>query len=609
MAQAIINPAIGNLDPSSTLYDLYTRFYDGMTQANGTDTPEFVIDPIYKKNEDGTYKLDENGAKIVDTEAMTEKATEYSTVLLKNSAYMLANAIVSTIAPGQSGGGTAKGFVSRSGDTMQGLLGALYGFQAGDKNTKIFETTIDANDKKWAIVSGNLQVSEDVSIVGKLNLSEEGLYISGNHTIWREDDKTCISDKVIEFIGDTAINGSLIVGDTVIDKDGIKSGNYEYYHSGNSNKGDVSWTMKDSFVNGDLQVNGDSSFVGKVNSKGGFAFSDGIKDFLYSQFVDGNVSNVALNADLFVADDYSIKFNDTSVLRARSNNIISLSAPGAILNLGDSGLDAEDESATTKYIALQTDIKNYSGAYVMVSSEGKGNFPNGFSIGAANALGTVLQTYCTDNNDYGVLFTSNARFGSTSGVLLKGEEGELIATLPFSCSSDGETKSYSTNYSIYSKTSDSVIYNPTNDSTKAGIYLRTDAEHFSFESPIEASKFAVIGSRYKTYLAENSLFFDNEVFLESVNGAVRISANTLFDDNLYSFDSSSASISYSSGFSGKGWAILEDATVGGMHATFDNLTIRKKMRVYELELQKSSVINGSLWISDSCSGDEVIKLD
>lgn len=40
---------------------------------------------------------------------------------------------------------------------------------------------------------------------------------------------------------------------------------------------------------------------------------------------------------------------------------------------------------------------------------------------------------------------------------------------------------------------------------------------------------------------------------------------------------------------------------------FDELTIRKKMRIYELEIQKAYATNGSLWISDSCSGDRVEK--
>lgn len=56
---------------------------------------------------------------------------------------------------------------------------------------------------------------------------------------------------------------------------------------------------------------------------------------------------------------------------------------------------------------------------------------------------------------------------------------------------------------------------------------------------------------------------------------------------------------------GSGWAILENALNGSFHATFDELTVRKKMRIYELEVQKQNVTNGSWWVTDSCSGDLV----
>ena len=82
---------------------------------------------------------------------------------------------------------------------------------------------------------------------------------------------------------------------------------------------------------------------------------------------------------------------------------------------------------------------------------------------------------------------------------------------------------------------------------------------------------------------------------------IRWSGNAYFDRNL-------SSQRFASGFAGYGWAIMEDEMVGGISATFDSLTVRKKMRVYELEVQKISVTNGSLWVSDSCSGDEVIEL-
>ena len=44
---------------------------------------------------------------------------------------------------------------------------------------------------------------------------------------------------------------------------------------------------------------------------------------------------------------------------------------------------------------------------------------------------------------------------------------------------------------------------------------------------------------------------------------------------------------------------------GGVSATFDEVVARRKFRAYEFEVEKTSVTNGSFWISDSCSGDTV----
>ncbi|MCB6281491.1 hypothetical protein LI300_23655, partial [Phocaeicola vulgatus] len=65
------------------------------------------------------------------------------------------------------------------------------------------------------------------------------------------------------------------------------------------------------------------------------------------------------------------------------------------------------------------------------------------------------------------------------------------------------------------------------------------------------------------------------------------------------------SVTFSSGFAGNGWGIIQNKLTGNTSATFDDLTIRKKMRIYELEVQKQSVTNGSWWVSDACSGDLV----
>ncbi len=617
MAQATLNPAINELDTTSLLYDLYTRFYDGMTKANSTDAPEFVSSPIYKKNDDGTDLLDDDGAKVVDTNAMATQMAEYSTILMKNSAYMMANAIISTIDPdGGTGSGTAgSGFLSRSGDTMQGELGALYGFQAGFNNTKIFETTINSEDKSLAIVTGNLQVTEDATIEGNLNLSDNGLYFGSSHALWYErdidnGDKLCFASSNIEFTGKATISDSLQVGDLLLSNEGLSLNGANFYHSGNSNMSTVDWTMCNGTVAGNLKVNGETELAGKLESNGGFAFSVSENKLLYSESAEESESPyITLNSDLSIINDHGIKFNNNYIVWVRdTDKIVSFSAPGCVMNLGDGGEDAEGNKITTKYIALQSDIYGYNGDFKMVGHDGSGNFPNGFSVGAANALGTTFYTYTSGEKDYGVVSKNNLRFGEASGPSLSSDGSKLTTTIPFIYMS-GENAIHTTAaFDVQVKTSESSIYNPTNKQEKAAVSLTTLATQFLFNVPIEASGFAVKSSKYKTRLEEDALFFDDGIFIEGITGGMRMSKNSMFDGNLYSFDAAQSSISFSSGFAGRGWAIMEDTTTGGIHATFDNLTIRKKMRVYEFEAQRISVTNGSFWVSDSCSGDEVREL-
>lgn len=625
MAQATLNPAIEGLDNTSMLYDLYTRFYDGMTEANSTDTPEFISDPIYKKNEDGSDMLDGDNAKIVDTEAMTKKMAEYSSILMKNSAYMMANAIVSTLDPdgGTSAGSSGAGFLSRGGDTMQGELGALNGFQAGYNKIKIFETIVDSDDNKLAVVAGNLQVSESATIAGSLHLSDNGLYFANNQAIWYEEgeggletNKLYFEAPSINVAGKVVVDGSLQFDDLTISNKGISLGDYEFYHSGNSNLETVNWTMFNGTVAGNFKVSGESALTGVLKSDGGFVFSSSGHSLLYSEFdkdseIDASkLPHIVLNSDLSIVNNHGIKLDDNYIVWVRStDNIVSFSAPGCVMNLGDGGEDSNGDRIVTKHIAIQTDIKDYSGTNTLISKEGTGSFPNGFSASPANALGTAFQTYCTKEDDYGVVSKKYLRFGGVDGPAISSENGELNTMVPFSYISNDIKYNTVASFSLQAQTSESKIYNPTNKQDKASIAFATSASHFSLNAPIEAPGFAIKSSKYKTRLEEDALFFDDGIFIEGITGGMRLSKNSMFDGNLYSFDATQSSVSFSSGFAGSGWAIMEDTTNGGIHATFDNLTIRKKMRIYEFEAQRISVTNGSFWVSDSCSGDEVRELD
>ena len=132
--------------------------------------------------------------------------------------------------------------------------------------------------------------------------------------------------------------------------------------------------------------------------------------------------------------------------------------------------------------------------------------------------------------------------------------------------------------------------------------IDTDAEFFRFSKDVEVQSISVISQQYKTRLAENVLYFADAVYLEGVVDGIKHQGNAYFTDSL-------SSQRFASGFAGYGWAINKSKLYGGIAATFDELTIRKKMRIYELEVQKISVTNGSLWVSDACSGDLVEEVE
>lgn len=620
MAQAIINSAIAQLDPTSLLYDLYTRLYDGMSKANQVDAPDYTTDPPFMKNEDGSVQVDENGVPIVDNESIQNGLAEYTDILLKNSAYMLANAIIATVSPNGGEGGTSEsgGFLFRNGDTMQGALGALYGFEAGYNNTKIFETIIDSSEKPLAIVSGDLNVSKDAHVEGSLHLSNSGIVFGETNAIYYDQSTLNIVNESVNIIGEISVDGLIHIGDVEINEDGVFYQGEEFYHSGNCNKNDVDWTMNNGNVYGQLTVKKESILEGPIISQGGFTLNLLDLPLLYSEVKEtldseGEVVKtpyMVLNSDLSIVNNHGIKFNDNYIVWVRNtNNLVSFSAPGAVMNLGDSGVDSNGEKLATQYIALQTNIKNYNGAYNIITHDGTGNFPNGFSAGVANSVGTAIQTYYKSTSDFGIVVNSYLHFGTSDGPGLYGDSEKLKGVFAFRDMSGSLPATHWIESEIYCSSSSSLVFNPTSNLSFSSLHVNTNAIHFEFDKPIEVTRLAIKSATYKTRLEEDVLFFDDGKFIEGIEGGLRHSQNSLFDGDLFSFNPDSSSISFSSGFAGSGWAIMSDVTSGDFHATFDNLTIRKKMRVYELEVQKMSVTNGSLWVSDSCSGDEVRELN
>lgn len=488
---------------------------------------------------------------------------------------------------------------------MKGALSAWYGFDAGVNGQKIFEVSIDADEKKWAIVHGGLQVKGDVSITGTLDFGD-GISFGGNKSIYLDNNALVIERQSISMKGDIEIDGTFKLGDVLINKDGIFWDKYEFYHSGNSNKSDVDWTMKDANAYGNLSVKGNASVEGALAVNDGFSLGALKKQLLYSEKIDqiaedGSVTSIArtvLDSDLRIINGHGIKFDEDYIINVRNNQVVSFSAPGMIMNLGDS-----DNGKQTSKISLQADIWDYSNNFKLVSKEGAGNFVNGLRAQCAVNGSSVLETFRTDVDNLGVLFPKQIRFGTIEGPAIYQDPvtGKLNIQIPYV---NGEVEGHPTEqlkFDTFFAQTTSPFRNKALG-WSATLHFNTDGEFFAFDKPVEADYFAIKSEQYHTRLIEDALFFDDGKFIEGVVDGLRYSGNGYFDGSI-------SSPSFASGFAGYGWAVKDEVTNGGFHATFDSLTVRKKMRVYELEVQKLSCTNGSFWVSDSCSGDEVIALE
>lgn len=610
MAAAELNFDEATLDKTSDLFHLYDRLYQGMVKANEVDAPAFPsAEDLLVCDEKGNAVFDNDGNPVLDANKQAEveqKSAEYSDILMKNSAYLFANAIMSVMSgSGGSGGGSTTGFVSRGGDSMKGALQAWYGFDAGVNGQKIFEVTIGADEKKWAIVSGNLRVTEDAEINGLLNLGD-GIAFDGNKVIYYDNGTLKIENPTIDVKGDVTVDGTFKLGDVVIDQNGIFWDKYEFYHSGNSNKSDVNWTMKDAEVYGTLTVHKDAGIVGSLSVLNGFSLGALNAPLLYSvveSLIDKegkpyDVSYVVLDSDLQIINGHGIKFDKDYIVNVRNSNVVSFSAPGMIMNLGDS-----DNGKQTQKISLQSGIWDYANKHQIISKEGAGFFPNGLKAQCTVNGSSVLETYRTDETNLGVLFEHQIRFGAFDGPAIYQDPDTkgLNILIPYTNGQVDGKPIEQMEFNTYFAQTTSPFRN-IKQKWSATLHFATTGEFFAFDKPVEADFFAIKSDRYHTRLIEDALFFDDGKFIESVTDGLRYAGNGYFDGNI-------SSPSFASGFAGYGWAVKDEVTNGGFHATFDSLTVRKKMRVYELEVQKISVTNGSLWVSDYCSGDEVIALN
>lgn len=491
---------------------------------------------------------------------------DITSVRLHNTAYSFAYAIAESVAgEGESGesGGILLNYLKKSGDNMAGLLRANYGFEAGIGNSRILHIKESGID-----ITGNLFVGGNNFFLGEKQIMCYDKAV----------DLVTISGTTID-IGNATLSGQgrIVLGPDekpgiVLSPAGLLIKGFPVYHAGNANLPTINWGMRDAQVEGDLIVSGHADFSGELSALNGVRLGYKGKEVLTI-----SPDEATLNGFLSITNNYGVKIGDTPVLKRVGETDIEFSSEYGNIHLG---------SENTYKIKLFAGITDIDGDNILINKYGHAYFPG--SIRIAHDYGAdLLSSYRIDDMDEGVILHKKLRFSTSDGIYLSGSKNILRV--------NHETDFAETGF----RKSTSAFQMP--DSNSKSLFISTSCDFITFDGPIEAKNHVGIDGSL-TRLSEKHLFLSNEHYLMSVTDGIKIFGNTYLINNL-------SSEKFASGFAGYGWGILKNQTTGNIVATFDELNIRKKMRIYELEVQKDTTANGSLWISDSCNGDSVEKIN
>lgn len=545
---AVLLPDIGQLDPNSLCYAIYSQLYHNFFNAQDKKTPEHP------------YGIEEG---------------DDTSIRLRNTAYGFAEAISGAVAGegGSSEGGILLGYLKKTGGDMVGALRANYGFKAGMGNVQLLETYQEIAEDGVTPIYG-LQVFGDIRIGGN------NLYIGGKQLLRYAvaDGIAYLENPLLSFGTSTLISlGEMVFGESkatgiVLSGEGIRIKNKEIYHAGNANLPTVHWAMNDALVDGSLKVKGTATLSDKVTALYGVELGEGGKAILTV-----TTGEALLDGYLTISANYGVKIGDIPVLIRVNETDIALSCDYGNLHLG---------SEHTQKIKLFAGLWDIDGDNMLITKYGGAYFPDSLRV-AHNYGAVLLSTYRVNDADEGIILHKRLRFGFADGVSLSGNRTELI----FGKQANQAMMGFRESTSVYQLP----------ESGSVSLYMDTNSDFITFDKPIESKKHLGIDGSF-TRLTDNHLYFTGEHYLMSVTDGVKHFGNAYFTDSL-------SSERFSSGFAGYGWAILKNMTTGNIAATFDEITIRKKMRIYELEVQKNVATNGALWVSDSCSGDTVVKIN
>ena len=539
-------PDIETLDKDSLCYSIYSQLYHNFFNAQDSGT---VIE----------------GDQI--------------SIRLHNTAYNFASAIASGVTS-EGGGEGFLGYLKKTGGDMTGILRANNGFEAGIGNSRVLQVYNESG------VSG-------VRIAGELRAGGSSFYL-GDKQVFRYDkvnDRVTIDGANIDMGSATVCSGGkIIVGESEgngvsVSASGVLVKGNPVYHRGNANLATVDWKMQDGYVAGNLDVAGATTMSDRLVAEHGVSLGDGGKSLLSI-----NRDNIDINGFLSFNTGYGVRIDGIPVFVRSGEKDIQIGAVGGDLLLG---------SGFTNKIRLLAGIADVDGDNLLITKYGGAYFPDSLTV-RHNYGDTLLSSYRVDSSDEGMIIHQKLRFGNQYGGYLSGaEDGIVFSSRVEHVTPDPPVREFVTYHTRFGYRASSSVYKPLNRLSDT-LFISTDADFVCYDKPLEAKGHVGIDGSF-TRMAEGKLFFTNEIYLSSSTDGIKHYGNAYFLGSI-------SSERFSSGMAGSGWGILHNQTTGNVTATFDEITIRKKMRVYELEVQKNAATNGALWVSDACQGDTVLKL-
>lgn len=539
-------PDIETLDKDSLCYSIYSQLYHNFFNAQDSGT---VIEG------------------------------DQTSIRLHNTAYNFASAIASGVT-GEGGGEVLLDYLKKTGGDMTGILRANNGFEAGTGNNRVLQIYDEGN-------------ATGIRITGELRAGGNSFYLGDKQVLCYDkvNDRVTIDGASISM-GSAIVysRGKIIVGESEengvsVSASGVLVKGSPVYHHGNANLAAVDWMMRNGYVTGDLEVTGATTMAGRFIAEHGVSLGDDGKSLLSI-----NRDNIDISGFLSFNTGYGVRIDNIPVFVRSSEKDIQIGAVGGDLLIG---------SEHTNKVRLLTGIADVDGDNLLITKYGGAYFPDSLTV-RHNYGDTLLSSYRVDSSDEGMIIHQKLRFDNQYGAYLSGNKDGIVFSSRVEHVTPGPpVREFVTYHTRFGYGASGSVYRPLNRFSDT-LYIGTDADFVCYDKPVEAKGHVGINGSF-TRMADGKLFFTNEIYLSSSTDGIKHSGNAYFLGNI-------SSEYFSSGMAGSGWGILHNQTTGNVTATFDEVTIRKKMRAYELEVQKNAVTNGSLWVSDACQGDTVVKL-